>query len=171
MAPSPSAAPRTSGPNPLGPLGEAFVAQWLQQQGYQLLAQGWHCRWGELDLIAQDSDGTIAFVEVKTRSRGSWDEGGLLAITPSKRQKLIRTAQTYLAQMAPDLDPNAPCRFDVAAAIAVPIPRPRPLQPSPPFNPPPEPAAIAPIHLGQPYPFRGHHLTLQTYLVNAFLAD
>lgn len=169
MAPASSAASRKSGPNPLGPLGEAFVAQWLQQRRYRLLAQGWRCRWGELDLIAQDSDGTIAFVEVKTRSRGSWDEGGLLAITPSKRQKLIRTAQDYLAQSAPALDPDAPCRFDVAAAIAVPIPRPHP--PSPLLNLPQDAAAIAPIHLGQPYPFQGHHLTLQTYLVNAFLAD
>ncbi|GAB4340445.1 MAG: hypothetical protein Fur0042_01090 [Cyanophyceae cyanobacterium] len=140
------------------------MAQWLQQRGYQLLAQRWHCRWGELDLIAQDPDGTIAFVEVKTRSRGSWDEGGLLAITPSKQRKLIRTAQEYLAQ-APAYQ-DAPCRFDVAAAIAVPLPRHRPPSPNPQDTP-----AIAPIHLGQPYPFRGHHLTLQTYLANAFLAD
>ncbi|MCG9884984.1 MAG: YraN family protein [Cyanobacteria bacterium] len=150
----------------VGLLGEAFVAQWLQQRGYQVLAQRWHCRWGELDLIAQDPDGTVAFVEVKTRSRGSWDEGGLLAITPTKQRKLITTAQDYLAQTPAYQD--APCRFDVAAAIAVPCPR---SAPSPERQTPPEAAVIAPIHLGQPHPFRGHHLTLQTYLANAFLAD
>ena len=97
----------------VGTLGENFVALWLEAQGHQLLHRGWHCRWGEIDLIAQEiATETIAFVEVKTRSNHSWDEFGLMAITPHKQQKLIKTASLFLAQqyhLAEFI-----CRFDVA---------------------------------------------------------
>lgn len=169
-------------PNPLGTLGEAFVAQWLQQQGWQLLARRWHCRWGEIDLIALGGDDrTVAFVEVKARSRGSWDEAGLLAITPTKQRKLIYTAQQYLSQQPPCQE--LPCRFDVAAVVAAPAPRLAPPRSgvsaalregaahAPSTETGPGAGAIAPIQLGQPHPFQGYHLTLQTYLANAFTAD
>ncbi|MGL5077470.1 MAG: YraN family protein, partial [Waterburya sp.] len=52
----------------IGTLGEQLVGRWLQIQNYTLLQQNWRCRWGEIDLIAQEANtGAIAFVEVKTR--------------------------------------------------------------------------------------------------------
>ena len=63
----------------IGDLGEALVVSWLKAQDYQLLHQNWHCRWGEIDIIAL-SKSTLIFVEVKTRSRNNWDELGLLSI-------------------------------------------------------------------------------------------
>jgi putative endonuclease len=97
----------------IGTLGEQLVARWLQLKNYQLLASNWRCRWGEIDLIAQDAtSGAIAFVEVKTRSDQNWDADGLLAINPSKQQKLIQTADLFLAQQP--LLAELPCRFDVA---------------------------------------------------------
>ncbi len=54
----------------------------------------------------------LAFVEVKTRSRGSWDAGGRHAIDRKKQGKIWRTAQMYLAQNSDKAD--LPCRFDVA---------------------------------------------------------
>ena len=99
----------------IGVLGEDLVAQWLQSSGWIILQRRWCCRWGEIDVIAQQQSSPsslIAFIEVKTRSQGSWDAGGLLAITPQKQAKLWRTAQSFLATY-PSLV-NHPCRFDVA---------------------------------------------------------
>ena len=36
----------------VGWLGEEFVARWLQHHGWTIVGQRWHCRWGELDVIA-----------------------------------------------------------------------------------------------------------------------
>ena len=96
----------------LGDRGEALVADWLQQQGWSILAQQWHCRWGELDIVARSRAGGLAFVEVKTRRRYSIDQGGRLAITPQKQQKLWRAAQQFLLEHPGHSD--SPCRFDVA---------------------------------------------------------
>ncbi len=97
----------------VGELGEELVARWLELQGWKILQRRWRSRWGEIDLIAflEKSD-TIAFVEVKTRSGGSWDSGGRLAIDRRKQERLYNAASYFLS-----LNPrwsDAICRFDVA---------------------------------------------------------
>ncbi|GAP96027.1 YraN family protein [Leptolyngbya sp. NIES-2104] len=96
----------------LGTLGETFVAEWLQSQGAIVLAHQWNCRSGELDLVVKTADEIIAFVEVKTRSRGNWDSDGALSITLTKQRKILTAAQLFLLKH-PEFE-NLPCRFDVA---------------------------------------------------------
>ena len=74
--------------------GEAEAARFLRRSGWEILETNWHCRYGEIDLIARQGD-VLVFVEVKarrTRSFGLPEE----SITPSKRRRIIRSAHTYL---------------------------------------------------------------------------
>ncbi|WP_218080457.1 YraN family protein [Anthocerotibacter panamensis] len=94
-----------------GQSAEVWLAEQLTQQGWQVLARRWHCRWGELDLVLLGEE-LVVFVEVKARRQVGIDGQGLLAITPAKQRKLIRTAGLFLASRE-ELEQCA-CRFDVA---------------------------------------------------------
>ena len=103
----------------IGVLGEELVAKWLQSTGWVILHRRWRCRCGEIDIIARQdppktphSSPILVFVEVKTRSRGNWDAGGLLSITQRKQAKLIQAARYFLG-IYPNLA-DYTCRFDVA---------------------------------------------------------
>ena len=51
----------------LGKLGENYAAQFLEAQGYTIVARNFRIRSAEIDIIAQ-IDNVIIFVEVKARS-------------------------------------------------------------------------------------------------------
>jgi len=50
----------------LGREGEQIAANYLERQGFQIVAQNFRTRWGELDIVAKKG-GEYYFVEVKTR--------------------------------------------------------------------------------------------------------
>jgi putative endonuclease len=102
--------PPSDYPN-FGALGEDLVAQWLQSNDWTILHRRFCCRWGEIDLIAQQ-ESILAFIEVKTRSPGNWDAGGRAAITAKKQAKIGRTSGMFLVKYPEKADYL--CRFDVA---------------------------------------------------------
>ena len=99
-----------------GDAAEALALAWLQRGGLSLVqrnyrvALGPRARGGEIDLVMRDRDGTLVFVEV--RSRASAAQGGAAAsIGAVKQQRLVRAAQHFLLQWPSP----PPCRFDVVA--------------------------------------------------------
>lgn len=89
-----------------GAQAEQWAAQYLQRQGLKLVAQNYRSRFGEIDLVMQDG-ATLVFIEVRLRRNADFG-GAAASIDSHKQQRLIRTAQHYLAGLAH----LPPCRFD-----------------------------------------------------------
>lgn len=85
----------------IGKLGESHAEKFLIAQNYQIITRNYHSRFGEIDLIALETDGKsqssapqpsrLIFVEVKTRTS---DLFGLPqeSISPQKIKKILKTA-------------------------------------------------------------------------------
>lgn len=89
----------------LGDNAEIIAERYLESRGLKLISRNYRCRFGEIDLIMQQGN-MIVFIEVRMRSHLQFG-GAAASITPSKQQKLIRTAEHFLQQHG-----NTACRFD-----------------------------------------------------------
>jgi putative endonuclease len=94
----------------IGKLGEKAAQKFLKKRGYRIRETGFRCRYGEIDIIAQQKD-YLVFVEVRTKSNldfGTPEE----SLTQPKKEKLIASALTYTTthQNVPSL-----WRIDVVA--------------------------------------------------------
>ena len=78
----------------IGKKGETIAAEWLEQNGYSILARNWRNRTGEIDIIAQE-DGCIVFVEVKTLPHTNIEDLDII-INKKKRTKICQTAKHFL---------------------------------------------------------------------------
>jgi putative endonuclease len=97
----------------LGRWGEKRCEAFLKRKGLKTLARNFSCKMGELDLIMVDTDGTIVFVEVKTRA-GEDLTPAESVVTFSKKTKALRTARYFLAAHKID---DRPYRFDVVTIV------------------------------------------------------
>ena len=97
----------------LGAAGEASVAHWYEERGYQVLARNWRCRDGELDLVVCLGR-QVVFCEVKARGSDLFG-APVEAVTRQKQMRIRRLAARWLAEEAP-ARPRA-IRFDVASVI------------------------------------------------------
>ncbi|MGH8736167.1 MAG: YraN family protein [Burkholderiales bacterium] len=92
--------------NQAGARAEDLCAQLLRRAGLRILARNWHCRHGEIDLVAEDR-GTLVFAEVRMRRDDRYG-GAAESVTRAKRQRLLAAARLYLAGRK-----EVDCRFDV----------------------------------------------------------
>lgn len=81
----------------------------LVKRNYRV-ARGPHARGGEVDLIVRDTDGTLVFVEVRSRST-SGHGAAAETVTQRKQQRIVWAARHFLLH----LPSEPPCRFDVVA--------------------------------------------------------
>jgi len=81
----------------------------LVERNYRV-ARGPSRRGGEIDLIVAAPDGTLVFVEVRSRT-GATAGGAAASVSAAKRSRLVHAATCYLAA----LPRVPPCRFDVVA--------------------------------------------------------
>jgi putative endonuclease len=78
----------------LGEWGEDAAARYLEARGLRVEDRHYRQKWGEIDLICRERD-TWVFVEVKTR-RSRREPSALDAVTPRKRERIIRAAMSYM---------------------------------------------------------------------------
>ena len=95
----------------IGDSAEDLALGHLQSQGLRLVTRNYRTPWrggGEIDLILQESDGTLVFVEVRRRASGQFG-GAAASVTAAKQRRIIFAARHYLMR----LPTWPPCRFDV----------------------------------------------------------
>lgn len=92
----------------LGRRGEDAAVEWYEAHGYEIVARNWRTRRGEIDAIVR-RNGTIVFVEVKTRTSARYGTGAA-AVGWKKQQRIRSLAVGWLADQP---DYHRSIRFDV----------------------------------------------------------
>ena len=95
-----------------GAWGEALAAEYLRMKRYKILAAGYSCRFGEIDLIAADKT-YLVFVEVKLRRTADFARA-MEYVNWRKQDRIRVTASMYLSEHPTHLQP----RFDVIEIYA-----------------------------------------------------
>jgi putative endonuclease len=98
-----------------GRLWESRAATYLEENGLAILARGYRCRLGELDLVCRD-DRQLVIVEVRARSRGAWCSA-IDSIDAHKRRRIVQATRHLLMRHAEWQ--AAQIRFDVVAFEAI----------------------------------------------------
>jgi putative endonuclease len=97
----------------LGRWGEKRCEKFLKHKGLKTLTRNFSCKTGEIDLVMVDSDGTLVFVEVKTRANEDFSPSES-AVTKAKKTRMLRTARYFLATNEIE---DRPYRFDVVTIV------------------------------------------------------
>lgn len=96
----------------MGAWGESLAAAYLQKKKYKIVAAGYRCRFGEIDLIAQDKK-HLVFIEVKSRKTNRFADAKDF-VDYHKQNRIRTTAELYLSQNPTELQ----TRFDVIEIYA-----------------------------------------------------
>ena len=95
-----------------GAWGEALAAEYLRKKRYAVIACNYRCRFGEIDVIAEDRKFLI-FAEVKLRKSAEYGAAREF-VDARKQERLRQTALLWLEGHETRLQP----RFDVIEIYA-----------------------------------------------------
>ena len=98
------------------------VAEWLclwhlRLRGWRILARGWRCPTGEIDILARRGK-VLAVIEVKSRGEIAT---AAAALAPRQRRRISRAAEAFLLQRS-DLA-GLDLRFDLMLVAPLRLPR------------------------------------------------
>ncbi|MBR0309074.1 MAG: YraN family protein [Mogibacterium sp.] len=79
----------------VGDYGEEFAALLLENSGFRVIERNYAIKAGEIDIIAI-KDGTIHFIEVKTRTGNQYGYPSD-SVNRIKQQRIRRAAESYLS--------------------------------------------------------------------------
>ena len=97
--------------NETGKKGEDLAADFLQNEGFQILERNWKNRFEEIDIIALEND-LLVIVEVKTRSSlafGKPEE----SVGLRKQRLLVNAAEAYIKKYNSERE----TRFDIVSVV------------------------------------------------------
>lgn len=93
---------------------EAVAAEHLTARGLGIVARGYRCRLGELDIVCRDA-ATLVVVEVRARGSKAYVKAAE-SVDRAKRRKIIRATRHFI-MCHPEWQ-RSPLRFDVIAIDA-----------------------------------------------------
>ena len=79
----------------LGYKYEEKAIEWLKKHNYKIVQKNFHTMFGEIDIIAEKKE-ELHFIEVKASTKKSFIPL-TYKINPTKKERLIKTASTYLS--------------------------------------------------------------------------
>jgi len=100
-----------------GRLAEWLCLWHLRLRGWRIVARGWRCPSGEIDILARRGK-VLAIIEVKSRSGMT---AAASALAPRQRRRIARAAEAFLLAR-PDLA-GLDLRFDLMLVAPLRLPR------------------------------------------------
>ena len=99
---------------------EELVASFYARNGHEIVARNWHCREGELDIVAiRRSSTSLIIVVIEVKARATNNFGSPLEAVTLAKQKKLRIATKKFLQSRPEISGDA--RFDIAAVLGTKI--------------------------------------------------
>jgi putative endonuclease len=81
----------------IGKQGEELAEKFLLQSGYKIVAKNYRAPYGEIDIIAQDEETNLVFIEVKTRTSRKYGVAQD-AVNHNKSTRIKALARKYLQE-------------------------------------------------------------------------
>lgn len=95
-----------------GDAAEDLAVGHLERLGFRVLERNFTCRWGELDVVAEQGE-LLAFVEVRMRATAVWGDPAH-TISRAKQRRIVRATLHWLFRNA---GRNRALRFDVISIV------------------------------------------------------